>query len=161
MYRVKVIFPTQLSKQFYFPVDTFNSYFSCCSESDFNDNSIQGKCGYLCRILSRDKIFAMDTDLTVNKLYMAEYIVANYGEQHKAIQMIYEDIIKDPAYECYHDVISLNSIDNIEFAVELKKEYLNNLLLSIDKHMEKYRMRNNFNNIMNSIRQQNASHYNQ
>lgn len=161
MYRIKIIFPTQLSKQFFFPEDTFNSYFGCASESDFNKNSIQGKCGYLCRILSRDKIFAIGTDLTVDKLYIAEYIIANYGIKHTAMQMIYEDIIKDPAYEHYHDVIDLSSIDNIELAVELKKEYLNDLLLSIDKHMVKHRMRNNIDNIMSSIRQQNASHYDQ
>ena len=90
MYKIQIGCNRRLSKIFYIDENAFNSYFGCSSADEFKRTARQEP--YACKILSVDKsaeAFSLAfADRVLSRLYIAEYLVADYGSEHKALGII-------------------------------------------------------------------------
>lgn len=81
MYKIQIGCNRRLSKIFYIDENAFNSYFGCSSADEFKRTARQEP--YACKILSVDKsteAFSLAfADRVLSRLYIAEYLVADYG----------------------------------------------------------------------------------
>lgn len=157
MYKVQIGSTTKLSRVFYFDESTFNSFFGCTSAEQFNAAARQAP--YTCRVLSTDKITVPVSDSILSELYIAEYIISDYGNEHKALTAIRSDISKSKAFYGYMDTISLKSVENVQYAIKLYTDYVRRLLKMVDTDADRYKRRKAFKAILSEASKKNAVFY--
>lgn len=116
-----------------------------------------------CKILSVDKsaeAFSLAfADRVLSRLYIAEYLVADYGSEHKALGIIRSEIKDCIAFDGYMDVIDLKSIENIDYAIKLYTDYINKIMNLVEGDAEKYKRRKALKSIIELARHRNANLY--
>lgn len=161
MYKIQIGCNRRLSKIFYIEENTFDSYFGCSSADEFK--SIARQKPYACKILSVDKSaealsFAL-ADRVLSRLYIAEYILADYGRKHEALDIIRSEVRDCTAFDGYMDVIDLKSMDNIEYAIKLYTDYIRKIMDLVEDDAEKYKRRKALKSIIKLARLKNATLY--
>ena len=128
IYRVRFSFPNRLTKVCNFPAELFQEFLGI---SDPKELALypQNHWGYSCRVV---EVFEDTTglkssmeDTTLSCLYLAEYVMTNFDEEsRKAIcKRIYHKIAQDKSFKGYV-LNGLNSMEQIEYAIACKKDYL-------------------------------------
>lgn len=145
MYKIQIGCNRRLSKIFYIDENAFNSYFGCSSADEFKRTARQEPYASADRVLSR--------------LYIAEYLVADYGSEHKALGIIRLEIKDCIAFDGYMDVIDLKSIENIDYAIKLYTDYINKIMNLVEGDAEKYKRRKALKSIIELARHRNANLY--
>ncbi len=161
MYKIQIGCNRRLSKIFYIDENAFNSYFGSSSADEFKIVARQEP--YACKILSVDKSaeafsFAF-ADRVLSRLYIAEYILADYGREHGALDIIRSEVKDCIAFDGYMDVIDLKSIENIDYAIKLYTDYINKIMNLVEGDAEKYKRRKAIKSIIELARHRNASLY--
>ena len=95
----------------------------------------------------------------MSRLYIAEYLVADYGSEHKALGIIRSEIKDCIAFDGYMDVIDLKSIENIDYAIKLYTDYINKIMNLVEGDAEKYKRRKALKSIIELARHRNANLY--
>ena len=161
MYKIQIGCNRRLSKIFYIDENAFNSYFGCSSADEFKRTARQEP--YACKILSVDKsaeAFSLAfADRVLSRLYIAEYLVADYGSEHKALGIIRSEIKDCTAFDGYMDVIDFKSVENIDYAIKLYTDYITKIMNLVESDAEKYRRRKSLKSIIELARLKNSALY--
>lgn len=161
MYKMQIGCNRRLSKIFYIDENAFNSYFGCSSADEFKRTARQEP--YACKILSVDKsaeAFSLAfADRVLSRLYIAEYLVADYGSEHKALGIIRSEIKDCTAFDGYMDVIDFKSVENIDYAIKLYTDYITKIMNLVESDAEKYRRRKSLKSIIELARHRNVNLY--
>lgn len=161
MYKIQIGCNRRLSKIFYIDENAFNSYFGSSSADEFKIVARQEP--YACKILSVDKSaeafsFAF-ADRVLSRLYIAEYILADYGREHGALDIIRSEVKDCIAFDGYMDVIDFKSVENIDYAIKLYTDYITKIMNLVESDAEKYRRRKSLKSIIELARLKNSALY--
>ena len=157
MYKMQIGCNRRLSKIFYIDENAFNSYFGCSSADEFKRTARQEP--YACKILSVDKSAEAFSLAFADRLYIAEYLVADYGSEHKALGIIRSEIKDCTAFDGYMDVIDFKSVENIDYAIKLYTDYITKIMNLVESDAEKYRRRKSLKSIIELARLKNSALY--